>query len=126
MNALMLLQTLRPAQPALRPSHLAPRGKGLPVCFKPLRGFKPPMASKRALRTYYLASRPSQWAARISELVKKPSQLDQKPFQLVVRPFHQARLGCCPFTDNLTCETDNPVKSDIMLSTENTHMRTHR
>ena len=69
MNALMLLQTLRPAQPALRPSHLAPRGKGLPVCFKFPRGFKPPRAYKQAIRTYYLASRPSQWAARLSELV---------------------------------------------------------
>ena len=74
MNALMLLQTLRPAQPALRPSHLAPRGKGLPVCFKPLRGFKPSRVSKRALTTFYLASRPSQLAARLSQLIKRPSE----------------------------------------------------
>ena len=86
----MLLQTLRPAQPALRPSQLAPRGKGLPVGFKPERGLKPPMASKWALRTYYLASRLSHLAARLSELIERPSQRDQKPFQLVLRPFQQA------------------------------------
>ena len=83
MNALMLL-------PALRTLQLAPGGKGLPVGFKPLRGFKPPRASKRALRTYYLASRHSQLAARLSESIKRPSQRDQKPFQLVLRPFQQA------------------------------------